>query len=147
LAASAAVFSYFGLILLHEAGHAWMAQRIGYRPMAIYLGVFHGLCEHESPESQKHASLIAWGGVAAQLLVALPLIALAALTPAMAISGLRVVITVLGYYSLLIAAFNLAPASFLDGGQAWRLLPILAGERRRRHKVRDAASRGIRRVK
>lgn len=60
-----AIACYFGLILLHEAGHAAMARRLGYRASDIYLSMIHGLCAHDSPETLREEALIAWGGVLA----------------------------------------------------------------------------------
>src|SRR5689334_17206337 len=71
----AAGLSWLGLLLLHETGHAIMAQRKGCRATAIYLYPIHGLCCFEAPWSRFDHCLIAWGGVLAQLLVAVPLVA------------------------------------------------------------------------
>lgn len=68
------ICSYFGIILLHETGHAFVANKLGYDVRGVYLGFMHGKCECAHPYNQKHISLIAWGGVAAQFVVALPLI-------------------------------------------------------------------------
>ena len=121
------ICSYFGIILLHEAGHAYFAKRLGYDVYNIYLGFIHGLCEYEEPYNNKHESIVAWGGVTAQLLVAIPLIILAqfGITE---IKGVGPIVAFLGYISFLIALMNLAPSSFLDGGKAWRLIPILLKE-------------------
>lgn len=70
------IFSYFGLILLHESGHAYFAKKLGYDVYSIYLGFVHGLCEYEEPYNQKDESIVAWGGVIAQLIVAIPLMIL-----------------------------------------------------------------------
>ena len=39
--------SYFGIILLHEARHAYFARRLNCDILSIYLGFFHGMCECE----------------------------------------------------------------------------------------------------
>ena len=122
--------AYLGITLLHEAGHAWVVRRLGYRPFGIYLGFLHGRCVYEAPRSLKHDCLIAWGGVAAQLAVALPLILLALFT-GIGRAGLPgIVVKYFGYLNLLIALINLLPLAALDGSKAWRLLPILWAERR-----------------
>jgi Zn-dependent protease len=125
------ICSYFGIIYLHEAGHAYFAKRLGYRPLNIYLGFVHGLCYYEAPHSEKHECIIAWGGAVAQLLVAIPLIIAAQMLPVARIPGLGAVVSLLGYMSAMIAAVNLAPAKGLDGEKAWRLVAILKAERKR----------------
>lgn len=124
--------AYFCIILLHETGHAYLAQRLGYRVNAIYLGFIHGSCEYEVPyqHDRKHVYLIAWGGVAAQLIVAVPLIVLAQLFEINKIYGLGPVVAFLGYISAMIAVVNLAPSQPLDGAMAWKLIPIVLKERR-----------------
>jgi membrane-associated protease RseP (regulator of RpoE activity) len=123
--------SYFGIIFLHEAGHAYFAKRLGYRSFDVYLGAFHGLCRYEAPRSKKDESIIAWGGVAAQIAIAMPLIVVAHFTSISEVPGFGPVVVFLGYFSAMIAIINLAPTPALDGGKAWSLIPILLAERRR----------------
>ncbi len=128
------VCSYFGIVLLHEAGHAFVAKQLGYRPIKISLGFLHGQCEYEAPYSKKHNSIIAWGGVLAQIAVAIPLIVLSKETRVAEVYGFGPVVAFLGYISLMIALLNLAPSPFLDGAKAWSLLPILLSEWREKGK-------------
>lgn len=120
--ALATLGSYLSMILLHEAGHAYLARRAGARVEAVYLGFFHGLCVFEAPPRERDIYVIAWGGALAQLAVALPLILLANLTPIVRWPVLGEVVLYLGYVSLLWAVVNLIPAPGLDGENAWRLL-------------------------
>ncbi len=60
--AVSSIFSYFGLILLHESGHAFVASRLGYQPQNIYLGLIHGTCEIPVTLNRKHRALVARGG-------------------------------------------------------------------------------------
>ncbi|HEX7888188.1 MAG TPA: hypothetical protein VF522_02410 [Ramlibacter sp.] len=125
-----AVGAYASVILLHEAGHAFVAKKLGYPPSNIYLTFIHGLCEFEEPYTLKEHAMIAWGGVLAQLAVALPLMALGHLTSLGSMSPSALLISILGYFSLLIALINLAPARGLDGSIAWQIIPILARDLR-----------------
>lgn len=131
--------SYFGILFVHEAGHAFFARSLGYQPFGIYLAFLHGRCVIEAPYSRKHESIIAWGGVATQLAIAIPLIVLAQTTSISSIPGFGPVIAFLGYISALVAAFNLAPSAAFDGGKAWALVPILLAERRKPGKHSPAA--------
>jgi len=141
--AAVTLASYLGLILLHELGHAAVAHHFGYRVTGIRLAVLHGLCEFQSPERpwEWELCLIAWGGVVAQLAVALPLLAfdffwnrpLGILGP---------VVLIFGYYSCAIVIYNLIPAGRRDGVRAWRIVPLLWQQHQARQTVRDLLARG-----
>lgn len=118
------ICSYFGTILLHEAGHAYFARRMGYRIKNIQLGLIHGTCSFESPDELREECIIAWGGVVAQLVVAIPLIVLSLATPLNQLPLTGPIIVFLGYISVIIALFNLMPLMNLDGVKAWQLIPI-----------------------
>lgn len=139
--------SYFGLILLHEMGHALVAKRLGYAPSDITLTFIHGLCQYEHPDTLREDAMIAWGGVLLQLLVALPLIVLGQATPLGSVSLFAIVVAVLGYFSVMIALLNLAPVQGLDGVLAWRLLPILWGDLRHGFAAKKATKEFLRRIK
>jgi len=129
-------FAYISIIIIHEAGHAFAAKRLGYQPRDIYIGFFHGLCIYDQPRTYKEDCQIAWGGALAQLLVALPLVLLA-----IAIDGHKslffdALTTTLGYLSIQIAFINLLPLSGLDGEKAWQLLPIWYSEYRSNKRAR-----------
>ncbi len=141
------ICSYFGVILLHESGHAYFAQRLGCRPINIYLSFIHGVCEYQAPDSFKDECIIAWGGVSAQLVVAIPLIVLAQTTSLSELPILGILMVFLGYINILIAIVNLAPAKGLDGAIAWRLIPLLIKQRRRKTASKKIAKGHIRRVK
>lgn len=141
------VACYFGVILLHEAGHALMARRLHYEASDIYLTFIHGLCVIEHPDTLREDAMIAWAGVLAQFVVAIPLIAVhQALEPGAA-PLFSIVVAVLGYLSVLMACLNLAPVQGLDGHLAWRLVPILVGDVRNAWTARKAMKAVIRRLK
>ena len=135
-----AVACYFGLILLHEAGHAAMARRLGYWATDIHLSAIHGRCTCDAPETPRDEALLAWGGVLAQLAVALPLLALDQVPGFASLPFAGIPVAVLGYYSVALVAFNLVPTPPMDGAKAWKLLPILAAGLRA-HGVAATASR------
>jgi Zn-dependent protease len=141
------VLSYYGVILLHETGHALFAKRRGYRPIHIYLAFIHGLCEYESPDTLKESAIIAWGGVLTQLAVAIPLIVLTQTTQLASNAHTGIVIAFFGYFSLFNALLNLLPVRGLDGFLAWRLIPIIFREARQKHAAKKTTREIIRRVK
>ena len=127
IAALATLASYFGILLLHESGHAWFARRLGCRPHSIHVGLFHGRCTYDTPAHDWTRSVVAWGGVLAQFAVAIPLILLDQLTGAGHLPVLGPMIAYLGYLSTFVAVVNLAPAPGLDGAQAWRVFRLRRG--------------------
>lgn len=145
--ALAAVGSCFGVLLLHEMGHAAMARRLGYGASDIRLAFMHGLCEFDAPDTERDDALIAWGGVLAQLAVALPLIGLGQVPAIAALPGAGILVGVFGYLNVLVALFNLTPVAPFDGARAWRLLPILRGDRRTRAIARKATQDLMQRLK
>jgi Zn-dependent protease len=130
--AISAALSYLLILVVHEVGHAAIARRLGYEVLAIRIGVIHGHCEFEHPDSALHACLIAWGGVIAQFLVAAAVFGIAAALPPTMSDYFGVVIVLLGYINLVVALVNLVPASGMDGAVAWKLFPELIRVRRGR---------------
>lgn len=132
--------AYLLLILIHEMGHAMLAQRYGLRVLRIDVHGLGGLCAYEGTDSQWQRSVIAWGGVLGQLvflLLALPLARFEVLPPGLFVADfLRVAISV----NLFIVALNLIPLRGLDGAQAWKL-PRLWWKRRRQAKYRRGLER------
>ena len=64
--------SYLGLLLLHECGHMIAAHRRHTQVTCIELYPIFGFCRFEIPWSRFDYCIIAWGGVTAQLVVAVP---------------------------------------------------------------------------
>jgi Zn-dependent protease len=130
LSTLAGMAAYLGLLIVHESGHLAMARRRGYQAFSMALYPIFGLASFEVPNSRIDRALIAWGGVLAQLAVAIPLtlyIVLAGYTP---FEPLNAVLAILGGYSLVVAAFNLLPIRPLDGSRAWDLIPAWFEQRR-----------------
>jgi Zn-dependent protease len=136
--AAVAIASYLGIIVIHEAGHAWVAHRLGYAVDAIHVAFLHGYCTHDMPYNETDHVLIAWGGVAAQLVVAIPILTVATIFDRQDFGYAAPAIAFLGYVNVVIALANLAPAPGFDGHIAWRAVPLLwrrrsaTGSRRRR---------------
>jgi membrane-associated protease RseP (regulator of RpoE activity) len=137
--AAVSIASYLAVILIHEAGHAFMARRLGYEVHTIRLGLFHGLCEFEAPETELDHVLISWAGVLAQLAVAVPILVVAVVFESYDFGYAAPALAFLGYLNLLTALFNLAPTPPLDGAIAWRVIPML----RRWWKARRVSRRAL----
>lgn len=128
----AAWTAYFSVILIHECAHMLAAQWKGCEVTAIELYPIHGFVRFREPWSRYDDAVIAWGGVAAQAVVALPLVAWVAIFGFTRSDAVNVAIGILGYYSLVVAVFNLIPAPPLDGAKAWYLIPELIKRARSR---------------
>lgn len=118
---------FFLLVLLHEIGHAVAVRRFRYQVTAIDITGFGGMCRWSGSANSIERSIIAWGGVAAQLgLLAATLVAIIAF-PSLR-SGLTAqLVSVFVSTNLWLAAINLLPFPPLDGYQAWNLIPALRG--------------------
>ena len=140
-----AMASYLAIIVLHELGHGWMARRLGYPVTAIYIAFFHGRCEYVAPHTESEDVLVAWGGVLAQLAVAIPILAADSFFEARDFGYAGPVVAFLGRVNLLVALINLAPAPGLDGHTAWRGVPLLIQWWRARTTARQTVVRFKRR--
>lgn len=110
----AVVLLAFGGVLLHEAGHAIVARKLGVHTSSIELGFFGGAAKMENlPRRADHELAIAAAGPAVSLILGGAGLGLAALThlPLFAL---------IGWTNLVIAGFNLIPALPMDGGRIFR---------------------------
>ncbi len=117
--------SYFGVILIHECGHMIAAQRKRCAVWSIELYPLWGITRFDEPYSRIDLCVIVWGGVVAQAIVAVPLVAWVEVFGFTRFQTVNAILAILGFFSLSIAAFNLLPIPPLDGAIAWRLLPAL----------------------
>lgn len=139
---------FFGLLAIHELGHAIAAQSRRVRVYEIRLYLLHGLCRHAAPARERDDVFIAWGGVLAQAIVLVMALAasftVAALSPALSIL-LAPLFRVLVWTNLWIIAFNLLPIAPLDGHRAWRVLrPLRASLAARWRGAIDGTTRWFR---
>jgi Zn-dependent protease/CBS domain-containing protein len=110
-----AALLFLASILLHELGHSWVARREGIEVGSITLWLFGGVSEFKSRFGSPGAEFrVAVSGplVSIGLGVVFVLIELANLP-----SSVDGVAAWLGYINLILAVFNLLPASPLDGGR------------------------------
>ena len=135
--ACVAIASYLSVIVIHELGHALVSQRLGYEVFAIRIAFIHGSCEHEAPDTLLDDVWIAWGGVLAQLTVAIPVLVFGSVTEDFDLGYLAPTIAFLGYFNLVIALVNLAPGPGMDGQLAWRAVPLIFGWLRARRSARQ----------
>lgn len=142
------VVAIFGVILVHELGHALVARRYGIATRDILLLPIGGIASVERmPENPRHELAIALIGPAINLALA------GALWAAIAASGgsTRVaametpsgsIVAQLMWINLGLALFNLLPAFPMDGGRALRAVLSLWMNHERATDVASALGRG-----
>jgi stage IV sporulation protein FB len=126
--------AYLSVLLIHECGHLLAAHQRRCAVFGIELYPIFAITRFETPWSRFDHCIIAWGGVLAQALVALPLVAWVAVFGYTPFEPVNLVLALLGFFSLGVAAFNLLPIAPLDGITAWGLIPALID--RARHSSR-----------
>jgi Zn-dependent protease/CBS domain-containing protein len=110
-----AALLFLASILLHELGHSWVARREGIEVDSISLWLFGGVAQFKGRFTS--------AGDEARVAVIGPLISigLGVLFVLIALAGLPSAVdgvaAWLGYINLILAVFNLLPASPLDGGR------------------------------
>jgi Zn-dependent protease/CBS domain-containing protein len=106
---------FLASILLHELGHSWVARREGIEVDSITLWLFGGVAQFKDRFRSP--------GTEFRVAVSGPLVSigLGVLFMLIAVAGLPTEVDAgaawLGYINLILAAFNLLPASPLDGGR------------------------------
>jgi Zn-dependent protease len=131
------IVCYFAIIFLHEVGHAFVAHRLGCRVNVISMTCWHGECECEAPETEWEHALIAWGGFAFQILMAVPALLIMILLGGRDWGYWTPVIVLLGYVNVVWAISNLLPGDEFDGKMAWRVVPIFLEMRKARRAKRE----------
>jgi Zn-dependent protease len=143
--ATTGLVSYVAIIFAHEVGHAAVAHGLGYEVTAIRVGLLHGRCEYEHPDSAWDASLVSWGGVLAQFLIAAVVFAVAGIISGSLSDHFGPVVIFLGYINIVVAAMNLTPRAPFDGHLAWRIFPAILDKVRSETVERRAIKRAKRR--
>lgn len=118
--------AFVALLMVHEMGHA-IAAKLNRIPVhAIKLYLLHGQCEHQEAHYEAEDLLIAWGGVLAQLVV-LVLVLAAKFVLTLSTPEAAYFLTPLFYVFInanaLMILINLIPIAPLDGSKAWRVIP------------------------
>jgi Zn-dependent protease len=132
---------FFFVVLVHELGHAIVVRACGARVRYADLHGAGGECSWSGTVTAWGRALIAWGGVAAQVvLYAIVMAWLLVAKPTFGEFGEQVVEALTGI-NLFMAAFNLLPVRSLDGVEAWKILPMVWRRVKNRRKAADAAKR------
>ena len=141
-----AILSYFGILFIHEFGHALVARRLHLEVSSIKIGLVHGLCECEPSENEWEECLVSWGGVMAQFFVCFIIFIVVKFSNASSFGYAGPIVAFLGYINLLVAFINLAPSPRLDGYKAWKIFPLLL-HRLRAKKVTNEIVKKLKNVR
>jgi Zn-dependent protease len=158
LLAVASALLFFGSILLHELGHAFVALRRGIGISEITLWLFGGIARmRRDSDSPGTEFKIAIAGPLVTLAIAVACIAIGTgvagaddFSRAMAVdegtdaSGILALVAWLGTINALILVFNLIPAFPLDGGRVARAIAWwLSGDRNRATHFAASLGQGL----
>jgi stage IV sporulation protein FB len=135
--------AFFGLVLIHELGHATIVRRFRHRVLAIDVTGFGGLCRWSGTATPFERACIAWGGVLAQFVVLIGAVAVRLVLGPPTSFAIAEVLHVFTVTNLWLIGLNLLPVPPLDGAEAWPLVGHLRDawrSRSRRPKRRPPAS-------
>jgi len=110
-----AALLFLASILLHELGHSWVARREGIEVDSITLWLFGGVSQLKGRFTSPGAELrVAISGPLVSIVLGVVFVLIAVAQVPSSVDG---VAAWLGYINLILAVFNLLPASPLDGGR------------------------------
>lgn len=138
LATAIAALAFFALLVAHEFGHvaALRLKKIGVE--SIELNGLHGRTAH-GWASAGDDILVAWGGVAAQLVVLLLALPAMYLLPLQSLPGLALVVGPLLFVfvklNIFLMVVALLPLGPFDGYRAWAVIPWLRKKLRQRRQA------------
>jgi Zn-dependent protease len=132
--------AYAAVLLIHEAGHLIAAQRVRSEVISIRLYPVFGVTKFETPWSRFDHCVIAWGGVIAQAVIAIPIVVWVERFGYTRFEPINAVLVLLGFFSVGMAVFNLLPIPPLDGATAWAIVPEFFKKIRNRRR-REPMSR------
>jgi len=117
---------FFFTILLHELSHSYIALRHGYSISSITLLIFGGVAQmEETPKDPAVEGWMSFVGPGTSFLIGLILTPIYFLiegvgNPGIALQSFQITCGILGFYNLMLGAFNLIPAFPMDGGRILR---------------------------
>ena len=111
----------FGIMIVHELGHALLARRYGLRLVSIDITGVGGVCRLEGDPTLREAAIVAWGGVLAQAALAVVTLVVRGILSVVAFGLLDGMFDTLITSNLILIGINLLPIHPLDGKTAWRL--------------------------
>jgi membrane-associated protease RseP (regulator of RpoE activity) len=141
------IASYYLALVVHEAGHAWMARRLGCGITSLEFSPFHGRCCYWGRDTSAHEHfLIAAAGPLAQGALCALVFGLGAIPEVREFKPFGPVYVFAGWFNVFWTLMNLLPVRGLDGEVIWARIGEAWRERRAaRKRRRDRPA--LRRVK
>lgn len=121
-----AAILFFAAILAHELAHSYLALRYGVKIRHITLMIFGGVSAmEEMPREPRQEWRMAFAGPFTSLVIGVvswcAMILMRELGPSTTLGeGTTTLLGIVGFYNVLLAAFNLIPAFPMDGGRLLR---------------------------
>jgi len=135
----AGVCTLFGLVVMHEYGHALTARHYGIRTRGITLYPIGGVAMLEGmPDNPRHELHIALAGPAVNFVLAAGLFSVSLL-----VGGAGSFVGLLIYANLVMGAFNLLPAFPMDGGRVLRSALAMRMSATRATQLATRVARGL----
>ena len=138
LATAIAAVAFFALVVAHEFGHVAVLRLKNITVESIELSGLHGRTAH-GWAGEADDILVAWGGVAAQLVVLLLALVAMVFVPLQSLPGLALVtgpilfvFIKLNVFLMVVALLPLGP---FDGHRAWAVIPWLRKKLRKRRQT------------
>ena len=128
------------VVLGHELGHAALAKRYKQDVLEVMVHALGGHCMYAGQQTPWQRSVIASGGVLAQLGMYVVSLAWLMLSPPSQSQFLMDALWVFTQINVSIALFNLVPIAPLDGAEIWKLPGLYLARRRRRRGMKSAQS-------
>ncbi len=119
--------AFAALVLVHEMGHAAIANWRGLPVFAMRFHILGGECEHAGASREQDGVWVAWGGVLAQFCILVAALVAQYLAASFHVHSewLQGLLFVFINANLVLIAINLIPVPPLDGHTAWRVIPLL----------------------
>jgi Zn-dependent protease len=111
--------SFFTILIVHELGHALIAEHFKREVVDIKIYIMIGLTTYQYYDDPYEESAIAWGGPVAQMALFLPAVLWSSLVGYSSSDIFNDVIVMFSYWNALLIILNLIPLSPLDGKKAW----------------------------
>jgi len=127
--------AYFALLVAHEFGHVFALRRRKIPAESISLYALHGRTSY-GYASPGYSIVVAWAGVAAQLVILVVALALRATLDLheypLASIAVSTILSVFTFGAMFLMAVALLPIGPFDGGAAWAVIPYARARLRRR---------------